>query len=75
MMQNTEFTIKFNICLDQFEELSVYNYLKLTDSDSDGPIVHGDQSTVEGKSFLFGSKSSNGEKCFNFQAIYRNNIS
>ena len=53
MIKNTELTIKINICLDQIDEFRVYNYLKLTDSNSDGPIVHGDRSKVEGKlSFL-----------------------
>ena len=36
------------------------------DSESDGPIVLGDRSKVEGILALYGSKSSNGMKCFNF---------
>ena len=52
-MKNTELTPKLKICLDQIEELRVYIYLKLTVSESDGPIVHSDQSKIEGKlSFL-----------------------
>ena len=49
--------------------------MKVTVPDSDGPIVLGARSKVEGILALYGSKSSNGMKCFNFHSIYRNNIS
>ena len=74
-MKNTELTPKFKICLDQIEELRMQIYLKLTVSESDGPIVHSDQSKIEGKLSFFGSKSANGMKCFDFQTINRNKIS
>ena len=74
-MNNTELTTKFKICLDQIEELRVYIYLKLIVSESNDPIVHSDQSKIEGKLSFFGSKSANGMKCFDFQSIYRNKIS
>ena len=61
MPLNIEFKLKPNICLDQFEELRVYAYLKLANFDLVSPIVHNDRSKVEGKTCFLWLKNSNGE--------------